>query len=506
MTDQFLLYPLLLQLLLSIITMFAWFKINVQRVVSMAGSGLAVVLSAYLFYIVWTDGTQVTQAASWDAPFGITFAADTLSAMLVLLTSIAGFAVSVYSSASIIPARLRFGYFPIYHFLLLGLTGAFLTGDIFNLYVWFEIIIISSFVLITIGGEKPQIEGAVKYFTLNILASIIFLTAIAVIYGLAGTLNMADLAQLVPQLENRGLVEVAGILFLIAFGIKSAVFPLYFWLPASYHTPPAAVSSIFGGLLTKVGVYALIRIFSLIFLDDIFLDHILIAMAVLTLFSGGIGALVQKNLRKTFSYFIICHIGFMIAGLGVFTEVAIAGTVFYLIHDIIMKTNLFLISGLIYRIKGSQAIKKLGGFYEEHPKLSLLFILPFLSLIGIPPLSGFWPKISLLEGSFATENYAVVAAIIFGSLLTLIVVCKIWARIFWKPAEDIPAKKHFLYFEKMTTLKKVQMVAPVLLLTGVTLYIGFGAEHIQEVSSRISHELMNKQEYIEAVMTNSSQK
>ena len=197
-------------------------------------------------------------------------------------------AVSFFSSASVIPARLRFGYFPIYHFLLLGLTGAFLTGDIFNLYVWFEIIIISSFVLITLGGEKAQIEGAVKYFTLNILASIIFLTAIAVLYGLAGSLNMADLSVLVPKLENRGLVEVAAILFLVGFGIKSAVFPLYFWLPASYHTPPSAVSAIFGGLLTKVGVYALIRIFSLIFTNDVFLGQILLVIAILTLFSGGV--------------------------------------------------------------------------------------------------------------------------------------------------------------------------------------------------------------------------
>src|SRR5690606_35868392 len=170
-----------------------------------------------------------------------------------------GLAVSVFSASSIIIPRLKFGYFPIFHFLLLGLNGAFLTGDIFNLYVWFEIIIISSFVLITLGGEKAQLEGAVKYFTMNILASMIFLTAIAVLYGITGSLNMADLALKIAEIENRGLVEITAILFLVAFGIKAAVFPLYFWLPASYHTPPSAVAAIFGGLLTKVGVYALIR-------------------------------------------------------------------------------------------------------------------------------------------------------------------------------------------------------------------------------------------------------
>jgi multicomponent Na+:H+ antiporter subunit D len=503
MMQQLLLYPLLWQLFMSIALMFAWQHINIQRVMSIVGSAVGLVFSGMLFYKVLVYGTQTIQAGGWEAPFGITFVADTLSATLVLLTSIAGLAVSSFSSASIIPARLRFGYFAIFHFLLLGLIGAFLTGDIFNLYVWFEIIIISSFVLITLGGEKAQIEGAVKYFTLNILASIIFLTAIAVLYGLAGSLNMADLAVLIPKIENRGLVKVAAILFLIGFGIKSAVFPLYFWLPASYHTPPSAVAAIFGGLLTKVGVYALIRVFTLIFVGDVLLDEILIVIAVLTLFSGGIGALVQKNMRKVFSYLIICHIGFMIAGLGMFTELAIAGAIFYLIHDIVVKTNLFMISGIIYRIKGSNNIKSLGGLYKDYPKLSLLMTIPFFSLIGIPPLSGFWPKISLIVSSFNTQNYLVLGAVIFASFLTLIVMAKLWSEVFWKNPVDLPKREHFLYFNKMPITRKLQMLLPIVFLTGVSLYIGFGAESIQQLSTRIAGELMNSQQYIEAVMPKS---
>lgn len=500
MMQQLLLYPLLFQLFLSIFLMFFWKKIDAQKIISIVGGFIAVFLSGVLFYTVWNSGIQTVQAASWEAPYGITFVADTLSATLVLLTSIAGLAVSFFSSASVIPARLRFGYFPIYHFLLLGLTGAFLTGDIFNLYVWFEIIIISSFVLITLGGEKAQIEGAVKYFTLNILASIIFLTAIAVLYGLAGSLNMADLATIIPQLENRKLVEVAAILFLVGFGIKSAVFPLYFWLPASYHTPPSAVAAIFGGLLTKVGVYALIRIFSLIFLDDVFLDDILLVVAVLTIFSGAIGSLVQKNVRKIFSYLIICHIGFMIAGLGMRTEIAFAGMVFYLIHDIMVKTNLFMVSGLIYRIKGTNNVRLLGDLYANFPKLSLLMFIPLLSVIGVPPFSGFWPKVSLIIASLNEKNYVIMGAIIFGSLLTLIIIARLWSNVFWKKGEDLPKRDHFLYFQKMNRLKKFQFLAPIILLAGVSLYIGFGAEHMQQLSNRIASELIDNTQYIEAVM------
>ncbi len=480
--------------------MFSWNRISYQRIISIVGGFISIGVSLWLFGYIWVNGTQTVQAGNWEAPFGITFVADTLAATLVLLTSISGLAVSSFSASSIIPARLKFGYFPILHFLLLGLIGAFLTGDIFNLYVWFEIIIISSFVLITLGGEKAQLEGAVKYFTLNILASMIFLTAIAVLYGLTGSLNMADLALKVAAIENRGLVEITAILFLIAFGIKAAVFPLYFWLPASYHTPPTAVSAIFGGLLTKVGVYALLRVFTLIFVEDAFLQNTILVMAILTLISGGVGALIQNNLRKVFSYLIICHIGYMIVGLGLFTEVAIAGTIFYLIHDIVVKTNLFMVGGLIYRLTGTNNIRKLGGLYADYPKLSLLMAIPLFSLVGIPPLSGFWPKISLITAGIDQNNWWAISAILFASLITLIIIAKVWANVFWKDKVEIPERLNFRYFQKMKSVRKIQLVAPIIFLSLISLYIGFGAEHIQQLSSRIAGELMDNEYYIRAVL------
>ena len=492
-------YPLLLQLLLSIILMFSWNRISWQRVISIIGGFINIAVSVWLFSFIWNEGTHTVQAGNWAAPFGITFVADSLSATLVLLTAISGLAVSVFSASSIVAARLKYGYFPIFHFLLLGLNGAFLTGDVFNLYVWFEIIIISSFVLITLGGEKAQLEGAVKYFTLNILASMIFLTAIAVLYGLTGSLNMADLSIKVAAIENRGLVEITGILFLISLGIKAAVFPLYFWLPDSYHTPPSAVSAIFAGLLTKVGVYALIRFFTLIFVDNIFLQDTILVMAILTLVSGGLGALVQNNLRKVFSYLIICHIGFMIIGLGLFTEMAITGAIFYLIHDIVVKTNLFMVSGLIYRITGTNSIKSLGGLYAQYPLLSLLIAIPLFSLVGIPPLSGFWPKISLITAAFESENWWAIGAILFASLITLVIIAKVWANVVWKDNPELPERLNFRYYEKLTKEGKMQLVAPIVFLSLVSLYIGFGAEHVQQLSSRVASELMDSQQYIDAV-------
>lgn len=502
MIEQLILYPLLLQIFLAIVLMFSWSRTSWQKVISIVGNILNLGIAVWLFVTVWQNGTISIQAGNWDPPFGITFVADTLAATLVLLTSIAGLAVSSFSSSTVIPARLKFGYFPIFHFLLLGLNGAFLTGDIFNLYVWFEIIIITSFVLLTIGGEKAQLEGAVKYFTLNILASVIFLTAIAVLYGLTGSLNMADLASRVAEVENRTLVQVNALLFLIGFGIKSAVFPLYFWLPASYHTPPSAVSSIFGGLLTKVGVYALLRVFTLIFEMDEFLQMVFLTIAFFTLFSGAIGAIVQNNIRKLFSYLVICHIGYMIAGLGMMTQVAISGAVFYLIHDILVKTNLFMVTGVIYRIKGTNSMKKLGDFYADYPLMSLLFAIPLFSLVGIPPLSGFWPKLSLIGAGFETESYWTIAAIIFASFLTLFVVARFWAEVFWKSGETVPKMTKFPYFNKLRRYRRITIIAPIIFLSLITLYVGFAAENIQTLSTRISHELLNNEGYKEAVFSN----
>ena len=500
MIPQLVIYPIIVQLLLAIVLMFFWSRISWQKNISIVGSIISLGISVWLFASVWQHGSHTIQAGSWQAPFGITFIADTFAATMVLLTAIAGVAVSSFSAGSVIKARLKFGFFPILHFLLLGLNGAFLTGDIFNLYVWFEIIIITSFVLLTLGGEKAQLEGAVKYFTLNILASIIFLTAIAMLYGLTGSLNMADLASQVAAVENRTLVQVNALLFLVGFGIKSAIFPLYFWLPASYHTPPSAVSAIFGGLLTKVGVYALMRVFTLIFDIDPFLENVLLAVAVLTLFSGAVGAIVQNNIRKIFSYLVICHIGYMIAGLGMMTELAIAGAVFYLVHDIIVKTNLFMMSGVIYKIKANHNIKKLGDFYADYPKMSLLFAIPLFSLVGIPPLSGFWPKLSLVSSGWQTENYMVIGGILFASFVTLVVVVKLWGEVFWKSGEKLPQPRNFPYFKDLSKIQKSQMIAPIIFLAFISLYIGFGAQNIQNLAERIAFELVDNQEYINAVL------
>ncbi len=500
MTPHIIVLPIMIHFFCAVVLLFFWGKTRIQRWCSVAGNAVSLGTALLLFARINHSGISVVQMGNWPAPFGITMVADMLAATLVLLTSLIGLAVSLHASGSIGDRRLLFGFFPILHFLLLGLNGAFLAGDVFNLYVWFEIIIISSFVLITLGGERKQLEGAVKYFTLNVLASVVFLSAVAFLYGLAGTLNMADLALKVPGISNQGLMRVSALLFFVGFGIKSAVFPLYFWLPASYHTPPSAISAIFAGLLTKVGVYALIRMFSLVFAADAVIFEILIWVAAASLFAGGVGALVEKNISRIFSYFIICHIGYMVAGLGMLTEAAVAGAIFYMVHDIPVKANLFLCSGLIQKIGGATQIGKLGGLYAAYPMIALLIAVPLFSVAGIPPLSGFWPKLSLFLAGVDTGRYALIGFMVFGSFITLFVAAKVWAEVFWKnePARDKIAQPGV--FHTLGARKRQLIIAPIILLALVSLYIGFGAEQVQQLSIRIAGELLSPQGYIDAVL------
>jgi multicomponent Na+:H+ antiporter subunit D len=503
MTTHIIIFPILIQLCIALLLLFLWSKPNVQRMVSIIGSTLSLVIAIFLFRSIWTGGIQSMQLGNWSAPFGISLVADTLSVTMVLLTNIVALAVSIYSSSNIVASRVKFGYFAIFHFMIMGLSGAFLTGDLFNLYVWFEVVLISSFVLLTIGGKRIQIEGAVKYFTLNLLASVIFLTGIGLLYGLTGSLNLAELATIIPYIEAPELLTTIALIFFIGFGVKAGVFPLYFWLPAAYHTPPAAISALFGGLLTKLGVYAIIRVFTLVFPMTVLTHDLITTVGILTIVFGGLGAYLQKDLIRTFAYFIICHIGFMVVGIGMKSELALSGSVFYMFHDIIVKTTLFMIAGVVLKINGTTNLDKTGGLMQSHPRLSVLFAISLFTLVGIPPLSGFWPKLSLLQASLYTANFAVLGAIIFGSFITLVVIARVWNNVFARKSFKAPPLKDFRYFTDYTMREKITLISPIALLVLVSLYIGLGAEHISTLAQRIANELIYIQPYCEAVLTNS---
>jgi multicomponent Na+:H+ antiporter subunit D len=491
--------PILIPLATAAVSVLFWRHRHFQRAAAVLGAVGLLGASIALLASVSAEGILTAQIGGWVAPYGISLVADLLAAIMVALAGITGLAVVVYSLVSIDAARERFGYYPLIQVLLMGVCGAFLTGDLFNLYVWFEVMLMASFVLLALGGERPQLEGAIKYVTINLISSAIFLAGVGLTYGVTGTLNMADLALRLPHVQPTGLVTVLAMLFLVAFGVKAAIFPLFFWLPASYHTPPVAVSAIFAGLLTKVGVYALIRVFTLLFVTDPEFTHrLLLVLAATTMLTGVLGAAAQNEFRRILSFHIVSQIGYMVLGLGLFTRFALAGSIFYIVHHIIVKTNLFLISGVAYRLRGSYDLKKLGGLYKDYPLLSVLFLVPAMSLAGVPPLSGFFAKLMLIIAGLEQQEYAVVGVALLVGLLTLFSMTKIWNEAFWKaqpepetqiPPRDGPGGQSITW-----------MIVPIVVLAGMTVLIGLAGMPIFALADRASEQLFDSDQYIHAVL------
>lgn len=490
--NNILFFPILLPLLSGAIQLAFWRSIKWQRRLNLLAASVYLVFAAQLLRQVIAEDYLVLAVGSWAAPFGIALVSDMLSAIMILVTGIIGVASALYAMASVPVAHIKFGYFPLMQILLAGVGGAFVTGDLFNLFVWFEVMLLSSFGLLALGGEKAQMEGAIKYVTINLFSSALFLTAIGLLYATTGTLNFADLAQKLTTVESTGLLNAIAVMFMVSFAIKAGAFPLYFWLPASYHTPIVAVSAVFAGLLTKVGVYALFRLFSLVFNQDVAYTHtILLWVGVLTMLSGVLGAASQFEFRRILSFHIISQVGYMIVALAIFTPLAMIGGVFYIAHHIIVKANLFFISGITYRLQGTHQLKDMGGLYRRHPALAIGFMISAMSLAGIPPLSGFFAKLLVIQAGIESGAWIATAVALFVGLLTLYSMLKIWNQAFWKadPVSDRPAIKISRF-----------SAAPVVLLASITVALGLGAEALWLLAQTASQQLLDPQGYIDAVL------
>lgn len=487
------LLPVLIPLATIVLAMFTRGSKGVQQIFGIAGIALQLIVAIVIFRTVNSEGIQVVQLGNWPAPFGITFVADLFSAIMLIMSGIIGLVVSVYSISTIDRFRQRFTFYPLVNALLMGVNGAFLTGDVFNLYVWFEVMILASFVLLTMGGTRKQMDGAIKYVSMNLISSMIFLAGIGLLYGKAGTLNMADLAVKIGESDESLLLNSSAMLFFVAFSIKAAVFPFFFWLPASYHTPPIAITALFSGLLTKVGIYAMIRFFTLFFVQNQNFWHpLLLVIGGLTMVVGVLTAASQFDMRKILSFHIISQIGYMVMGLGLFTVLGIAGAIFYMVHNIIAKTNTFLISGIMARIKGTYELKAIGGLYKTYPFLALLFLIAAFGLAGVPPLSGFAGKLLLVIAGFEDQNYLITAVAILVGLFTLFSMVKIWNEGFWKkqPGDVEETKKEIPF----------SMLFPVVMLAAGTIVLGIFAEPFIDIGIRTAEQLINPEDYINTVL------
>ena len=382
--------PVLIPLAVAILAMAVPRNPGLQRVIGTAGPALQLLVGILLLFRVRDGSILVMQMGGWNAPFGIVFVIDVLAAIMVVLTGAVGLATAIYSAAGVDGQGRHWTYYPLLNVLLMGVAGAFSTGDLFNLFVWFEVLLISSFVLLGLGGTRMQMEGAIKYVVLNLFSSALFLAALGILYGLVGTVNMADLAVKLADTDRPGMVTTVAMLFLVVFGIKGAAFPMFFWLPSSYHTPPSAVSALFGGLLTKVGVYALLRTFTLIFTQETAYTHSLImAIAVLTMIVGVLGALAQRGYRRVMSFMHISQVGYLLLGLSLLTPLGLAGVVFYIVHHVFVMSNLFFLGGLIHRMPVTSFLMLVGvalvadGLHFHIPRGYIYFAVFFSAAVEV---------------------------------------------------------------------------------------------------------------------------
>ncbi|MFO7171915.1 MAG: proton-conducting transporter membrane subunit [Bacillota bacterium] len=485
--------PVLLPLATGILLLLLHGRVRAQRLISLLSALGALGLALYLTRVVWTDGIQVVQAGGWAAPYGITLAVDLFSGMMLVLASIIELATLVFLMRDSQLEQERVFLYPVLQFQMVGINLSFVTGDLFNLFVAFEVLLMASYYLLTAGGKPGQLREGFKYLVINSVASTLFLATIALLYGVTGTLNMADAARKVAALAGEPIVTLIAISFLIVFGLKGALFPLYFWLPRSYYHAPPGIAALFAGMLTKVGIYALVRVFTLIFIHDPGFTHTLIlAIAGLTMLLGVLGAISQMDVKAILSYHIISQVGYMVKGLGIYTPLALAGTVFYIAHHIIVKAALFLIAGIIVRITGTTDLKRFSGLLASHPGLGLTFLATGLSLAGIPPFSGFFSKFVLLRAGVEAGTWGIVAVSLVVSLLTLFSMIKIYSRGFWGEATG--------ELRPIPRLAYAQVMAPVLLLLTLSVGMGLGAGRFMEFALATAEQLMRPEAYIEAVL------
>jgi multicomponent Na+:H+ antiporter subunit D len=492
--------PLLLPLLGAAASVLAGRSRAFQRIIGVTVLTAVLAVSVVLLVEVDRHGPIVARAGGWPASIGITLVADRFSAIMLVVASLMLLAVLVYAIGEPGAERNHVGFQSVYLILAAGVSLAFLTGDLFNLFVAFEMMLTASYVLLTLGGRREQVRSGMTYVVISLLASVLFVTAIALLYSATGTLNMAELAVRVQELPV-GVQSAFAALLIVVFGIKAALFPLFFWLPDSYPTAPSPITAVFAGLLTKVGIYAVIRTQTLFFPPEQRPGTLLLVLAAATMLIGIIGAIAQDDVKRILSFDIVSQVGYMVMGLALFTVAGLAGAVFYIVQHIVVKTTLFLTAGLIEHTSGSSSLARIGKMIRTAPFLAVLFLLSALSLAGIPPFSGFVAKFALVDAGDASGEYAIVAVSLLVSLLTLFVMMRIWSGVFWSPSEATGAVTVTGTTPSANRFGgPFLMVAPTVALVVLGLAIAIAAGPLFRLSERTARDLLEPQRYIEVVL------
>ncbi|MGD6941063.1 Na+/H+ antiporter subunit D [Cytobacillus gottheilii] len=488
--NNLLILPVVIPLVMGLLMVLFRKNISLQKIVSAASITATGAVAVLLMIQNEQEGIQTLQIGGWQAPFGITYAADMFSSLLLATTSIVALSCVLFAFKTIGEERESHYFYPLFLFLITGVNGSFLTGDLFNLFVCFEVMLISSYVLLSLGGTRKQLRESIKYVLINLISSFLFLVGVAYIYAVLGTLNMADLSVKVAEAGQGGMLTAISLVFLIVFSLKAGLL-LFFWLPGSYSAPPTAIAAVFAGLLTKVGMYAIFRLFTLVFYHEPQITHLLIGvLGAVTMLLGAIGAVAYGDIKKILTYNVIIGVGFIMAGLASMSIAGMTGSVFYLIHDMIIKALIFLIGGTIISLTGTSKLEDMSGLIRTHPYLGWMFFTAALALAGIPPLSGFLGKVFITQGTFEAEYYWLGGIGLLTSLLVLYSIMKIFMNAFWGET---------YLSEEMEKGSTKGVMVPIALLTGLAVLLGVGAEGISSYVNLAAEGLMNPELYIKAV-------
>ncbi|MGC5050738.1 Na+/H+ antiporter subunit D [Micromonospora sp. DT48] len=489
--------PVVLPLLGAAVTLLLGSRSSIQRTVSVGCLGANLAVAVVLLVQAHREGPLVMQIGGWPAPVGIVLVADQLAALMLVVSSAVTLCVLLYSigqgqaeTGESSPVAI---FHPTYLVLTAGVCNAFLAGDLFNLFVGFEMLLAASFVLITLNGTPLRIRTGSTYVVVNVLASTVFLISVGLVYAATGTLNLAQLAARLDALPD-GVRLSLQLMLLVAFGIKAAVFPLSAWLPDSYPTAPAPVTAVFAGLLTKVGVYAIIRTQTLLFPGQQAGELLLMVAAGLTMLVGILGAVAQSDIKRLLSFTLVSHIGYMIFGVALSTVAGLVGAIFYVVHHITIQTTLFLIAGLVEQRAGSTDLRRLGGLARMAPMVGVLFFVSAMNLAGIPPFSGFLGKLGLLQAGVAVGGPLAWTLVVVGtatSLLTLYVASRMWNIAFWRsPCESHPA----------TAPLPALMVGATVALVAVGVGLTVVAGPLFDYTGQAATDLIERTPYVRAVL------
>lgn len=494
LADWLVVAPVAIAIVLGAVLLMLRHHLRWQAAFASGGLLLMLAANAALLARVLSDGPLVMTMGRWLPPFGISFAADALGAGFALIATFVALVCAIFSARDIDATGRRYGFYPFLMLMMAGVNGAFLTGDIFNLYVWFEVFLIASFGLLILGSERAQIDGATKYGILNLLATALFLAATAYLYGVFGTLNMADIAQKAAGLRGSAPMMTIAALYLLAFGMKAAAFPVNFWLPASYHTPRLVTAALFGGLLTKIGIYALLRTLVMIFaVERLALSPVIAWVAVATMIFGVMGALAQTDVRRLFGFLVISGVGIMLAGLALGDRAGISGTILYAVHSMLVMAALYLLAGAMKEAGGSFLLSDLGGIYRSSPFLTAVAFLTFLAVAGLPPGSGLWPKVMLVRASVEAGEGWLAGAILVSGLLTTIALGRVFLLAFWRDAPDYRSDG------KTGDAVEARAYAPLVALAVPVVLLGVFPEQAVRIADTAAAGLIDSTAYVRSV-------